>query len=99
MYVVPATIISVTTPTIVIEGHTTSISCLVGGDPTPQVVWKFEDEELIFSDRIVVSNGNQTVTFTSAMASDDGFYRCQATNSIRSVTAQIKLTVHGQLHH
>ena len=76
-----------------------SLSCEASGDPSPSVQWTRNGQpfpSLTVSSRVTVTNGNQTLTFSDTLKSDEGMYTCAATNSIRSDSDDVELVVYGE---
>jgi hypothetical protein len=94
---VPASIQSTSSPVAVVTGNPVSLSCEASGDPSPSVQWTRNGQpfpSLTVSSRVTVTNGNQTLTFSDTLKSDEGMYTCAATNSIRSDSDDVELVVY-----
>ena len=90
--------------TIIIEGNTTTITCVAFGYPSPIIVWSKIDG--VLNDRISVSDsislptgyGNVTrvsvnLTITNASREDTGVYICSANNIVGSDNNNASITV------
>uniref|UniRef100_A0A4W3I120 Cell adhesion molecule 1b n=1 Tax=Callorhinchus milii TaxID=7868 RepID=A0A4W3I120_CALMI len=60
------------------EGDTLELSCTAIGKPQPEVYWQRVDDEM--PDRVALSVGN--LVLESLNKTDNGTYRCQASNDI-----------------
>ncbi len=78
-----------------LTGHDAEFECQVGGDPSPKILWRRENQKLP-SGRAQILDSN-SLRITSATASDEGAYICDAENEIGSISARASLTVHGKL--
>lgn len=98
--VVPAYIGAVESPVTVVTGFPSSLHCPAQGDPTPLVTWTFNNQPFPppgSTPRITVANGNQSISLTETVKSDEGVYTCTASNSLLSVSMAISLVVYSKL--
>ena len=82
-----------------IEGQVVIFSCLVEGNPQPSIKWTKNDNTLNIEadpDLNKTSSGNtHTLTIQNVHRSDEGQYRCVASNSIGNTTSNSgTLSVH-----
>lgn len=68
------------------------LSCSVGGDPAPQILWIKNNHPVEFSDRIKQLDNGSLVIYDST-SSDAGEYKCVATNDAGSSEGVAMLTV------
>lgn len=68
--------------------RTYTLSCNVTG-PQDAIHWMKDNDYLQMSEdgRVSFSDGNETLKFTSVMHSDDGQYRCSASNAVSNFTS------------
>ncbi|MGH0114527.1 UNVERIFIED_CONTAM: hypothetical protein FKN15_020438 [Acipenser sinensis] len=75
-------------------GSTSSITCVVEGDPLPHINWTRNGIPIIAKPGQVGFNSNQSVLIIYAMEkTDEGQYTCIATNKINSSSANVTLHV------
>ena len=84
-------------------GNSVSFSCTVDANPTPTISWAFNTQTLSsegqYSISTVPSGGVMTVStllISNVQLSNNGFYRCSATNSFGKNSTAAKLTVTGR---
>lgn len=65
--------------------------CLLRPDP---VLWTKDGGELPDMDRMIVDG--RDLTFTSLNKTDNGTYRCEATNHLGTSHAEFKLVIYGE---
>ena len=65
--------------TTLIVGENFTLMCNSTGIPTPDVTWH-KDDVILTSDESHLSIENNRVIVFGAMLSDDGVYKCRATN-------------------
>ncbi|RWS23500.1 neuronal cell adhesion molecule-like protein, partial [Leptotrombidium deliense] len=70
----------------VLKGDYFVVSCIVGGNPTPEIEWQ-KDDGPIFSKtspvdgyKFIFKNNGRTLAFMRAEFGDSGIYRCMAKN-------------------
>lgn len=80
------------TSTKVVEGESVTLVCPAVGTPIPTITW-YKDNILI-TDPVILSDGSLTIEMVKS--SDEGSYRCQATNMAGSVERNVTLDVHGR---
>ncbi|XP_060069782.1 hemicentin-1-like [Ylistrum balloti] len=68
------------------------LTCSVGGDPQPEILWTKNGRPVLYSDRIVVLNNGSLVIY-DATSSDAGEYKCVATNYAGTSTGVAMLIV------
>ena len=86
-----------------VEGRDVVFSCVVEGNPSPNVTWTKNKQRLNVTgnSRLTASstNNNYTLTVTDVHRSDAGQYRCVANNSVNTSTSSAaKLEVHCKYH-
>ncbi|KAL2084224.1 hypothetical protein ACEWY4_019742 [Coilia grayii] len=64
------------------------LSCVVTG-PVETIRWMMNDNYLPQDNSTFLSDGNKTLTFSSVDTSDNGGYRCIATNVVSSKTSMV----------
>ncbi|RZF39633.1 hypothetical protein LSTR_LSTR001154, partial [Laodelphax striatellus] len=79
--------------TVAVRGDTVELACAVGGDPTPNVIWRREDG-LKPQGRAHVTDAKALRIETLVLA-DQGVYICTAENSVGTITSRALLTVHS----
>ena len=72
---------------------TTQFTCNVVSNPTATVTWAFNGAPLTNSDKYTISS--TSLIISNLQMSDDGYYRCQASNSFGTNQTIAKLTVTG----
>lgn len=80
------------------EGTTVVFECLPYGNPFPVVKWLKDGVELSPSDRVSIESLNdntQRLTIHEALVSDEGFYRCVASNEFGTSSTKAELIVEG----
>uniref|UniRef100_A0A1Y1MHB7 Ig-like domain-containing protein n=2 Tax=Photinus pyralis TaxID=7054 RepID=A0A1Y1MHB7_PHOPY len=77
------------------DGESLTLSCIVKGDPEPQVVWSKNNKVLSSSDimDLKYKNGIATLHINEVFPEDEGDYVCKATNSIGTIETQCHLTI------
>jgi len=85
------------TPSIVVvaEGGVAQLICLVGGVPTPLVVWTKDDMEIGAEPGVVVLEGG-ALFISDVDISDQGSYSCWAGNSLGNDSETFSLVVAGK---
>ena len=73
------------------ESQTAILKCLVGGNPSPRVMWSKLNSSLPVGRHVVESSGALIVK--DVRPGDDGVYSCRAENLLGQVNASAKLTV------
>nr|XP_014340566.1 PREDICTED: immunoglobulin superfamily DCC subclass member 3 [Latimeria chalumnae] len=74
-------------------GTTAIFTCLVQGEPTPQITWLKNGQTLEPSDHTKLRNNNSTLTIYGIGQEDEAIYQCIAENSAGSTQASARLTV------
>ncbi|KAK3087485.1 hypothetical protein FSP39_006555 [Pinctada imbricata] len=64
----------------IVTNNTAVLHCPIGGDPTPQITWYKNGEEVQEDSRISVSPDGKNLTILQALVDDTARYRCEATN-------------------
>ena len=77
----------------VISGNNAIMTCEVGGDPEPTIMWHREDGKLPVG-RTSVKDGELRIQ--EATPADEGVYVCLAENAAGSVSVGASLAVHGE---
>ena len=76
------------------EGQSAVIHCAANGYPLPSISWTRQGENVVENIRFrVLSTGSLHIT--NVRFSDTGEYRCDAANSVDSLSASADLTVIG----
>ncbi|XP_055385446.1 twitchin isoform X34 [Condylostylus longicornis] len=79
----------------ILDGEQLLLSCIVKGDPEPQITWH-KNGKAISSSEVVdlkYKNGIATLTIHEVFPEDEGVYTCTATNSMGSIETKSKLTI------
>ena len=81
------------------EGQDVVFSCVVEGNPSPNVSWTKDGQQLNITanSRLAASrtNNNHSLTITDVQRSDAGDYKCVANNSVNtSISSAAELKVH-----
>ncbi|XP_073770306.1 cell adhesion molecule 2a isoform X11 [Danio rerio] len=75
------------------EGQYLKLQCVPKGNPSPDpVLWTKDGGELPDMDRMIVDG--RDLTFTSLNKTDNGTYRCEATNHLGTSHAEFKLVIY-----
>ena len=73
------------------EGQDVVFSCVVDGNPSPNVTWMKIGENLNVTANLRINssstNNNHSLKITDVHRSDSGQYKCVATNSISSTAS------------
>lgn len=80
------------------EGATAQLTCTVHGFPEPEVEWLLNEEPLAPSSRTSMERGPEglcSLVVSDLRPSDDGVYRCRATNHLGEALCSAKLAVRG----
>ncbi|KAK7926170.1 hypothetical protein WMY93_008480 [Mugilogobius chulae] len=76
-----------------LEGQYLRLECVSKGNPSPDpVMWTKDGGELPDLDRMIVEG--RDLTFTSLNKTDNGTYRCEASNHLGTSSAEYKLYVY-----
>ncbi len=75
------------------SGDSVKLTCEVGGDPAPLVVWHREDGKLP-QGRTSVNRG--VLSIESVNPQDEGVYICEAQNDAGTVEVGASVSVHGK---
>ena len=76
------------------EGDIIKVTAVVGGDPLPEVVWTFNDEELTPEQGVVKVDGSRvTLEIPSAMKVHEGAYKIALKNKAGVQTADVQVRV------
>ncbi|XP_007252539.2 cell adhesion molecule 2a isoform X1 [Astyanax mexicanus] len=76
-----------------LEGHFLKLECVLKGNPSPDpVLWTKDGGELPDLDRVIIEG--RDLTFTSLNKTDNGTYRCEASNHLGTNHAEYKLFVY-----
>ena len=81
-------------PISVAVGGTAVFTCSVQGNPFPTISWSFNGQTLSTGGQYVISTN--TLTINNAQISNNGFYKCTATNIYGKNSTNAKLTVTGK---
>ncbi|TRY92198.1 hypothetical protein DNTS_006476 [Danionella cerebrum] len=75
------------------EGQYLKLECVPKGNPSPDpVLWTKDGGELPDLDRMIVDG--RELTFTTLNKTDNGTYRCEATNHLGTSHAEFKLVIY-----
>ncbi|XP_063292445.1 cell adhesion molecule 1 isoform X4 [Pelobates fuscus] len=73
------------------EGEALELNCIADGKPRPEkVLWQRLDEEI--PEHVIIFGGS--LVFSTLNKTDNGTYRCEASNAVGSTTADYTLFVH-----
>uniref|UniRef100_UPI0035902882 LOW QUALITY PROTEIN: myosin light chain kinase, smooth muscle-like n=1 Tax=Myxine glutinosa TaxID=7769 RepID=UPI0035902882 len=80
-----------------LEGDLVEFACQVTGKPKPSVQWIKEGEDHKAFKKLMVekSPGEHALILRQISQDDQGTYNCQVTNSVGTVSVEVKLTVQG----
>uniref|UniRef100_A0A8C4PZZ2 Ig-like domain-containing protein n=1 Tax=Eptatretus burgeri TaxID=7764 RepID=A0A8C4PZZ2_EPTBU len=84
-----------------LEGDLVEFACKVTGKPKPSIQWFKEGKDRKALEKglmVEKSPGEHALILHQISQDDHGTYNCQVTNSVATVSADVKLTVQG-LHH
>lgn len=85
----------------VAEGNTAVFECLPYGNPFPVIKWLKDGVEVSPNDRMSVESLNdntQRLTIRETTSSDEGFYRCVASNEFGTSSTKAELIVEGKIN-
>uniref|UniRef100_A0AAY4CGP4 Immunoglobulin superfamily DCC subclass member 3 n=1 Tax=Denticeps clupeoides TaxID=299321 RepID=A0AAY4CGP4_9TELE len=74
-------------------GTSAIFTCLVQGEPEPQLTWLKNGEILMPGGHVKLRNNNSTLTIDNISQEDEANYQCIANNSAGSARASARLTV------
>ncbi|XP_006862460.1 PREDICTED: myomesin-3 [Chrysochloris asiatica] len=84
----------------IMEDKTLCLTCIISGDPTPEISWLKNDQPVTFLDRyhMEVKGTAVTITITMVKSEDSGRYGVFVKNKYGSETAQVTISVfkHGE---
>ncbi|XP_063423731.1 cell adhesion molecule DSCAM-like [Mytilus trossulus] len=66
--------------TSVVTGEGTQMTCMVGGDPFPQITWFLNGLMVLPDDTLILRNQNQELHMANVNKIREGLYTCRATN-------------------
>lgn len=79
------------------DGSEVTLSCVVSGQPTPSVSWSHNDRSIDASTDYAInrdpSSGRCQLVIVDCMASDQGQFKCIATNPSGSAQTQCTVTI------
>lgn len=77
------------------DGEALKLTCIVQGDPDPNVTWLKNGELLSSSDILDLKyrNGTATLSINEVYPEDEGLYTCKAKNSLGETETTCRLTV------
>ena len=79
------------------QGSSVTFSSDANGVPEPTFSWTKDGSAVTANDRISLSAENKHLTITNVNRTENGEYRCVATNSVGTVNSKAAtLTVHGK---
>lgn len=84
----------------VAEGNDAVFTCVPFGNPFPKIAWLKDGVEISSSERVTVeslNDGTQKLTVRETMVSDEGYYRCVASNEYGTSSTKAELIVEGKL--
>ena len=79
----------------VISPTTVCFPCQAIGEPTPDIVWTFNDVVVTSGLKHSIDSSHTLTVINVSHASDTGMYRCTATNIHGSDSAQFELKIQG----
>uniref|UniRef100_A0A3P9J6V7 Neural cell adhesion molecule L1 n=1 Tax=Oryzias latipes TaxID=8090 RepID=A0A3P9J6V7_ORYLA len=77
---------------VVLRGHKLDMECIAEGRPTPEISWT-KDGSVLPADRTSFLQFNKTLQIDDVSDSEEGVYRCTATNKFGSVHHTFHVTV------
>ncbi|XP_056379622.1 hemicentin-1 isoform X2 [Hyla sarda] len=77
----------------VIDGNGAKLECTVKGKPFPVIQWFKENRLLVGDPNMMILENGQVLYIKNAHLSDNGYYKCVASNPAGSQTKESKLTV------
>lgn len=86
-------------PVVAQCGTNATLTCQIGGDPRPDVVWERKNFQILSEGRYRISEEGKaySLTITGVSQEDAGQYICKARNSIGETYAAASLKVEGEL--
>lgn len=77
----------------VMIGSSIVLECMASGSPRPKLLWRKNGSPLQTTERHFFTAENQLLIIVSTIASDEGTYECEMSNSLGSVVGESHLTV------
>lgn len=74
--------------------HLVTLDCVVKGQPKPHIVWFYNGERILRSDRMSIQH-NGSIVIENVQESDAGKYTCQAENLHGKIKASALLEILG----
>ncbi|KYN02610.1 Leucine-rich repeats and immunoglobulin-like domains protein 3 [Cyphomyrmex costatus] len=77
----------------VMVGSSIVLECMASGSPRPKLLWRKNGSPLQTTERHFFTAENQLLIIVSTIASDEGTYECEMSNSLGTVVGESQLTV------
>lgn len=74
-----------------------NFDCVAKGNPTPHIMWYFNEERVLLTDRISMHH-NGSIVIEKVQNEDSGIYTCQAENINGKIKASASLEVMGKYY-
>ncbi|XP_024875093.1 leucine-rich repeats and immunoglobulin-like domains protein 3 isoform X1 [Temnothorax curvispinosus] len=74
-------------------GGSIVLECMASGSPRPKLLWRKNGSPLQATERHFFTAGDQLLIIVNTIASDEGSYECEMSNSLGSVVGASHLTV------
>lgn len=80
------------TDVTVLAGESVQFQCKVGGDPTPNILWRRDDGKMPIGRAHILDD--KSLRIEHVAPEDEGLYICDAENLVGTISARASLTVH-----
>jgi len=74
-------------------GGSIVLECMASGSPRPKLSWRKNGSPLQATERHFFTAGDQLLIIVNTIASDEGTYECEMSNSLGTVVGASHLTV------
>lgn len=76
----------------ILAGESVQFQCKVGGDPTPNILWRRDDGKMPIGRAHILDD--KSLRIENVTPEDEGLYICDAENLVGTISARASLTVH-----
>lgn len=90
-------LVNITMEMIGIQGTSLTLNCNPVGQPIPSVTWFRGPAQIQQDSRITVDQSGQLM-FNPVFSTDANTYRCVASNSVGTASAETQMSVLGERH-